>query len=117
MFIDVETFLLNAGIHSEAVQFLDAIEEDESTGGCPEVDDYDAEALCAEEGEAVSVENALRNTEETSQDGAEDTAYTVNGACTYRVVDVELLVNKLGSSIIGLIEKLASVSEPQRLAS
>ena len=58
------------------------------------LDDETAEALCAEEGEAVSVENALRNTEETSQDGTEDTAYTVNGACTYRVVDVELCVNE-----------------------
>ena len=58
--VDVETFFLDAGIYTKAVQFLDAKEEDETASGCPEVDDEDAEALSAEETPAVTVEGTIR---------------------------------------------------------
>ena len=44
---------------AESVQLLDAEEEDETAGGCPEVDDQDAEALCAEKAPAVAVEDSF----------------------------------------------------------
>ena len=95
MFIDVETFLFNAGIHSEAVQFLDAIEEDESTGGCPEVDDEDAEALGSEEAPSVTVEGTIARGEQTRQECAENAAHTMHRGGTHGVVDVQFVVDEL----------------------
>ena len=95
MFVDVETFFLDARLNTQAVQFLDAVEEDESTGGCPEVDNEDAEALCTEETPTKAIECTVACREQTCQQGAENTADTMYRGCTYRVVDVQLVVDEL----------------------
>ena len=56
MFVDVQSFLLDATIDAQTVQTLDAVEQDEAAQGCPEVDAKDAEALSTEESPAVTVE-------------------------------------------------------------
>ena len=53
VFVNVETFFLNSFVDAQTVQFLDAIEQGESAGSCPEVDNEDAEALCAEESDPL----------------------------------------------------------------
>lgn len=77
MFVDVETFFLDAGIHAKSVQFLDTVEEDEAAYSCPEVDDENAEALSAEETPTASVEDAVACREQACQQGAKDTADTM----------------------------------------
>ena len=59
MFVDVETFLLDAGRYTKTVELLDAIEESESTSCCPKVDDEDAEALSTEESPTVTIESTV----------------------------------------------------------
>lgn len=78
MFVDVETFFLNALVNTETDGLIDSHEEDDTAYCSPKVDDNDTEALCSKECETVAVEDTLRKTEETSQDCAEDTADTVN---------------------------------------
>ena len=75
--VDVETFFLDAGIYTKAVQFLDAKEEDETASGCPKVDDEDAEALSAEETPTASVEGTVACREQASHQGTEDTTNTM----------------------------------------
>ena len=61
MLIDVETFLLNTGVNTETDSLLDAPEEHDTAGGSPCVDAENAEALCAEEAEAVLEKDRLSN--------------------------------------------------------
>ena len=66
MFVDIETFLFNALVDAQAVQLLDAVEQGESTGGSPEVDDQDAKALSTEESPAVTVEGVMKKARRSS---------------------------------------------------
>ena len=59
MFVNIETFFFNALVNAQAMQFLDAIEQGETTGGSPEVDDEDAIALGTEETPAVAIEGTI----------------------------------------------------------
>ena len=59
MLIDVETFFLYAFAYTQAVRLLDAVEQGESAGSSPEVNDQNAEALSAEETPAVAVEGTV----------------------------------------------------------
>ena len=59
MFVDVEAFLFDALVDAQAMQFLDAIEQGESAGSSPKVDDEDTETLSAEESPAVTVERTI----------------------------------------------------------
>lgn len=95
MLIDIQTFILDAGRNAEPVEFLNTIEEEDTAGSCPEVDDEDTEALSAEEAPAVAVESTVGGGEQTGHEGTEDTANTVYRACTYGVIDVEHMVNEL----------------------
>ena len=60
MFVNIQSFVLNAAINTQTMQLLDAIEQDEATGGSPEVDDQDAEALRPEESPAMTIESTIR---------------------------------------------------------
>ena len=93
--VDVKTFLLDARLNTQTVQFLDAIEEDETACSSPEVDDEDAEALSGEESPTATIEGAVARREQTCQQGTEDTANTVYRRSTYRVVNVKLVVDEL----------------------
>ena len=77
MLVDVETFFLDAGIHTKSVQFLDAVEEEKTASGCPEVDDENTEALSTEETPTASVEGTVACREQTCHQGTEDTANAV----------------------------------------
>ena len=78
MLVNIQALVLDAGWHSETVKLLDAKEEKEATGGCPEVDDENAEALCSEETPAVAVESAVARGEQTRHYSAEDAADAVD---------------------------------------
>ena len=95
MFIDVEAFLFNSPVNAQAMQALDTIEKRETAGGSPEVDNEDAEALGTEESPSVTIESAVGGRKQPSHQGAEDTAYTVYRRCTYWVVDMQRVVDKL----------------------
>ena len=95
MFVDVETFFFYALADTQAVCLLDAVEQGESAGGSPEVYDQYAEALSTEESPAVTVERTVRSREQTSHQRSEDTADTVYGTGTHRIVDVQYMIDKL----------------------
>ena len=94
MLIDVETFLLNTGVNTETDSLLDAPEEHDTAGGSPCVDAENAEALCAEEAEAVAIESASVNGKQTGQECTEDTADAMHGTGTDGVVNVKLLIDE-----------------------
>ena len=93
--IDIQTFILDAGRNAEPVEFLDTIEEEDTAGSCPEVNNQDTEALSAKEAPAVTVERTVRGGEQTRHECAENTADAVYRACTHGIVDVEHVVNEL----------------------
>ena len=95
MFIDIKSFFLNTGSDTQAVQLLDAVEQDETAGGCPKVDAENAEALCAEESPAMTIESSVRGGEQTCHQRTEDTADTMYRRSTHGVVDVQFVVDKL----------------------
>ena len=59
MLVNVEAFLFNALVNTQAMQLLYAVEQGETTGGSPEVDDEDAKALGTEETPAVAIEGTI----------------------------------------------------------
>ena len=95
MLVDVQAFVFDAGRNTQAMQFLNSIEENKATSGCPEVDDKDAEAFCTEEAPAMTVESTIGRGEQARQQCAENAANTMNGGCAYRVVDVQSVVDEL----------------------
>ena len=44
MFVNVETFLFDALVNTQTMQFLDAVEQSDTTDGCPKVYNKDSEA-------------------------------------------------------------------------
>ena len=95
MFVDIETFFFDSLVYTEAMQFLDAIEQDETAGGSPKVDDQNTETLGAKESPAKTVERSIRRRQQASHQCAENTADTMNRACTYRVVNVQMVIDEL----------------------
>ena len=95
MLVNVESFLFNSLINTQAVQFLDTVEQGEATGSCPEIDDQDAKQLSTEESPAVTIERAIRSRQQTRHQCTQNTTDTVYRAGTYRVVDMQFMVNKL----------------------
>ena len=95
MFVDVEAFLFNALIDAQTVQLLDAIEQNESAGSSPKVDNQNTETFSTEEAPAVAVERTVRSREQTSHQSTENTADTVYRAGTHRIVDMQHMVDKL----------------------
>ena len=77
MLINVETFLFNALVDAQTVQFLDAIEQSEATGSSPEVDDQDAKALSTEESPAVTIESTVRSRQQTCHQRTQNTTDTM----------------------------------------
>ena len=77
MFINVEAFLFNALVDAQAMQFLDAIEQGEATGGSPEVDDQDSEQLSTEESPAMTIEGTIRSRQQTRHQRTQNTADAV----------------------------------------
>ena len=77
MLVDVETFFLDARFYTQTMQFLDAVEEDESAYGCPEVDDEDAKAFSTEETPTEAIEGTIAGREQASHQGAENAANTM----------------------------------------
>ena len=75
--VDVESFVLDALVDTQAVQALDAVEEDNAAQGYPEVDDQDAEQLGSEESPSVAVEGSIADGEQSCHECAEDTANTM----------------------------------------
>ena len=95
MFVNIQTFVLDAGRNAKPMEFLDAIEEGDAAGCSPEVDDEDTKALGSEKAPAMSIEGAISGGEQTGHECAENTTDTVYRACTHRIVDVEHVVDEL----------------------
>lgn len=77
MLVDIETFFLDSLVNTEATDFLDTPEEDNTCYGCPKVDTENTEALSTKEAEATTIKGATIKGEETGHQGTEDTAYTM----------------------------------------
>ena len=56
MLIDIETFFLYAGIHTESMQLLDTEEQHHTAGCCPKVDTQHSKALGTEESPTMTVQ-------------------------------------------------------------
>ena len=59
MFIDIEAFFLNTLVYAQSMQFLDTVEQDDTAGGSPEVNDQYAEALSTEEAPSITIEGTI----------------------------------------------------------
>ena len=95
MLVDIQTFVLDTGGNTQAVDLLDSKEEDDTAGSSPEVDHQNTEALSSEEAPAVTIERTVAGREQTCEQCTQDTTDTMNRACTYRVVDVQYMINEL----------------------
>ena len=110
MFINVQTFVLDASIHTQAVHTLDAIEKGKSAGGSPKVDNQDAEAFSAEETPSAAVQHTVSGREQPCQQRAQDAADTMHRRGTHRVIDVQLMVDELdGKDQHRTADKIASL--------
>ena len=78
MLVNIKTFLLDALVHTQAMQLLDAVEQGKSTGGSPEVDNEDTKALGSEKSPSVTVEGTTTCREQTRHQRAENTADTMH---------------------------------------
>ena len=78
MLIDVETLFLNSLVNSQTCNLLDTEEQYDTCNGSPCVDGEDTKALCTEESESASVKSTAVEGEQTGEDGAENTAYTMH---------------------------------------
>ena len=77
MLVDIQSFILDAGRNTQAVQLLDAEEEEETAGSSPKIDDEHAEALGSEEAPAVTVQSAVRGGEQARHERTQDAANTM----------------------------------------
>ena len=59
MFIDIQSFFLDTGIHTQTMSLLNSIEQDESADCSPEVDHEDNEGLCTKEAPTKAVERTV----------------------------------------------------------
>ena len=95
MLVNIQTFVLDTGRNTEPVQFLDTIEENNTAGSSPKVDDEHTEALGTEEPPTMTIEGTIAGRKQSREQGAQDAADTVNRACAYWVVDVQTVVDEL----------------------
>ena len=77
MLIDVETLLLDTGIYTETMYFLDSEEQDHTANGSPKVDDQNAESLCTQEAPTMTIQQTAVGSKETGQQRTQDATYTV----------------------------------------
>ena len=77
MLINVEAFLFDTLVDAQAVQFLDAVEQDKTTGSSPKVDDQNAETLSTEESPSIAVEGTIRGRQQTRHQCTQNTTDTV----------------------------------------
>ena len=61
MFVDVETFFLNALADTQTVYLLDSVEQGETAGSSPKVDHQNTKQLSCEESKTVTVERTVRS--------------------------------------------------------
>ena len=78
MLVDVETFFLDSLIYSQTCNLLDAEEQYYTGNSCPCVDGKNTKTLCSEESESTAIECTAVEGEQTGEDGAENTAYTMH---------------------------------------
>ena len=95
MLIDIQSLFLDTRLDTKAVQFPDAEEQDDATGGCPEVDDEYAEALRTEEAPAMTIESTVAGGEQSRHQGSEYSAHAMHRRSTNGVVDMQDMVDKL----------------------
>ena len=95
MLVDIQSFILDTTIDAQSMQALDAVEQDETAGSSPEVDDEDAETLSTEESPTMTIEGSVGRGQQTRHKRAQDTAYAMYRRSTHRVVDVQTMVDEL----------------------
>ena len=88
MLVDVKAFLFNTLVHTQAMQVLDAVEQDETTGGSPKINDKDSEAFCTEESPTVTIEGTVRRTEQARHQCAENTTNSMDAGGTDGIINV-----------------------------
>ena len=95
MLVNVEAFLLHTLAHTQAMEFLDAEEEQEAGRSRPQVDDKNTQALYAEKVPATPVEDATVHSQQARQERAEDTADTMDAGSADRIINMQLAVDEL----------------------
>ena len=95
MLINIQTFILDASGNTQTVQFLDTIEEEDTAGSSPKVDDEHTEAFGSEEPPTMTIEGTTAGRKQSRQQRAQNAANTVHGTCAYGVIDVQTVIDKL----------------------
>ena len=78
MLVHVETPLLDPLLCSQCCYLLDPQAQYSTRNGCPCVDGKNTKTLCSEESESTAIECTAVEGEQTGEDGAENTAYTMH---------------------------------------
>ena len=95
MLIDIEPFFLDTFVNTDTLDKLETPEEQDTGDSSPEVDDKHTETLCAEESPAAACECATLDGQQSCHHCSEDTTHAMNGAGTYRVIDMKFGIDKL----------------------
>lgn len=95
MLVDVETFFLDSLVYTQTGNLVDDPEEEKTHYCRPQVYTDYSEELCTEETEAMTIQCSRIQSKESGEQCSEDTTYSMNGTCTYRVVDMKLGINEL----------------------
>ena len=77
MLVDIETFFLDTLVNTDTYKLLDTEEQYCSCYCCPYIYTKDTQALSSEETEATTIEGTTIDSQKTSHQCTEDTAYTV----------------------------------------
>src|SRR5574344_1391100 len=95
MFIDIETFFLNALSNTQSVSILDAPEQKDSANGRPSVNCQNSKELCSQKTYAVTIKQSGRSRKQACQQSSKDSANAMYGTGSYRVVNMKFFINKL----------------------
>ena len=77
MLVDIQSFLLDTGIHTQTMDLLNAVKQDESADCSPEVDHEDTKSLCAEKSPTKAVEGTVSGLQQTRHQRTQDTTDTM----------------------------------------
>ena len=91
MLVNIETFLFDNLVATEAMNLIKHLENNEADDEAEHEDSSCTQSLYAKA--CLNTVN-LRIAEDTYGNGTQDTAYSVNRHCTYGIVNLQNLINE-----------------------
>ena len=95
MFVNVQTLLFDTRRNPQSMCQIQSLEDQEAHAECPTSDDGCSEKLGQQQVCATSVEESCLCCKESGQDRSQATTYTMHGRGSYRIVDLQPVVDEL----------------------